>query len=390
MIVYKTDQYDLFRCTAADCPYTCCARWNIEIDEKTDRYYQTLDTEFGRFLNESIDRSSGRSLIKLDKNGCCPLLSPEGLCRVQMELGAAGLSNLCRDYPRLVFVEGGFVTQVTSSACVEVARELLTHEEPLRLLRADIDLPEAEAELSDTVESERGPLLERALQTSVRLLQDEKLDIGRRQRLFLLFHQALRETLRSDGTARTEALLAVFSDPAQYRGLLLGKDESPFELSTKVRIFKELCDVLMVQEASIETAVLFNYVLNYLLSIENDAAAQKQVREYFARLDTGKHAREQENVLVDRLLKGGYLGKAFDGDVYLQAAYIVVYNQLLRVFSAFGSARKGALLPVDRRARYLSAISKGFEHNGTARKRFQAKLRGDGLLELPFLLRLIS
>ena len=388
MIVYRTDQYDGFRCIAADCPYTCCARWNIDVDEKTDRYYRTLDTEFGKLLNESIDRSPEGIRMKLDERGRCRMLSREGLCRVQAELGAEALCRICKDFPRMAQTAGNFMLWSTSAACPEAARELLTHREPLRLLRAKAAPPEdARVPAFTEEDAARGPLLERALQTSVRLLQDEKLDIGRRQRLFLLLHQALRETLRSDGTARTEALLAVFSDPAQYRGLLLGKDESPFELAAKVRLFRELCDILLTEEATGLTATFFGYGLKRLTSIENDARGQKKVREYFARLDTGKHAREQENVLVDCLLKG-YLGKAFDGDVYLQAAYVVVYNQLLRVFSALGSTEK--LLSVNDRAIYLCAISRGFEHNGTAHERFQAKLRGDGLLELPFLLRLIS
>ena len=51
----KPHFYDKFICTAGDCPDTCCAGWQIMIDEESLERYENEPGEFGKILRNSID-----------------------------------------------------------------------------------------------------------------------------------------------------------------------------------------------------------------------------------------------------------------------------------------------------------------------------------------------
>ena len=51
----KPHFYDKFVCTAGDCPDTCCAGWQIMIDEDSLKKYKNVQGEFGKRLHNSIN-----------------------------------------------------------------------------------------------------------------------------------------------------------------------------------------------------------------------------------------------------------------------------------------------------------------------------------------------
>ena len=53
----KPHFYDKFVCTAGDCPDTCCAGWQIMIDEASLDRYGKETGEFGTRLRNSIESS---------------------------------------------------------------------------------------------------------------------------------------------------------------------------------------------------------------------------------------------------------------------------------------------------------------------------------------------
>lgn len=46
----KPHFYDKFVCTAGDCPDTCCAGWQIMIDDASLEKYKNVQGEFGKRL----------------------------------------------------------------------------------------------------------------------------------------------------------------------------------------------------------------------------------------------------------------------------------------------------------------------------------------------------
>ena len=95
----KPHYYDDFQCTADRCPDTCCAGWQIVIDEDSLEKYSQERGPFGNRLYASIDWEEG---IFRQRKGRCSFLDENNLCDLYKELGKDALCKTCRMYPRHV------------------------------------------------------------------------------------------------------------------------------------------------------------------------------------------------------------------------------------------------------------------------------------------------
>ena len=80
MLYCKTDLYDGFSCIAGDCPDTCCAGWQIVIDEESLERYEAVPGDFGRRLRASIDDEEGIFCQSEDRR--CAFLNDQDLCDI--------------------------------------------------------------------------------------------------------------------------------------------------------------------------------------------------------------------------------------------------------------------------------------------------------------------
>ena len=54
MILRVPEYYEKFSCIASRCKDSCCAGWEIDIDEDSYAYYNSVEGEFGTRLKESM------------------------------------------------------------------------------------------------------------------------------------------------------------------------------------------------------------------------------------------------------------------------------------------------------------------------------------------------
>ena len=381
---YKEDFYDAFQCAGSECPYTCCnCTWKIEVDKKTDAYYQSLDGTFGAWVNERIDRSRDIAYMKMHTNGLCSVLTEEGLCGIQLELGEMALCDTCRSFPRRTIrssaANAAFISM--SPACPVVSRELLTRRKPIRLI---------EGEMYSDRELPSSAFLRTAFFRSFAVLQDRNRDIAQRQKLFLLLNQALQEVHTAQDEKKGELLLAFFEKPDNYRAMVPPNKEESFQLAGKLRILRDICPIVLEVNPFLESFMLMTRALEYLRTLEGSEREEEEIRTWFRRLDSGRHEAAQENMLVNALLRYYHCGDFFADDFFRKAGFIVLLNQFLRIFAAVGSASAGKLLDIDERSLYSCYLSRGFEHNKSCRERISETLLQNQLLELPFLFQIIS
>lgn len=125
-----------FRCIAGACPDTCCAGWEVDLDEDTLRRYRQLPGAVGDEIRSAICQEDDYTFFRL-KNGQCPFLNKEKLCRLILALGEDSLSVTCREHPRFWEEYGNTRETCLSISCPEAARLLL--EEPLELCVQETD-----------------------------------------------------------------------------------------------------------------------------------------------------------------------------------------------------------------------------------------------------------
>lgn len=130
----KPHYYDAFRCSADKCPDTCCAGWQIMIDDDSLERYLELRSGFGSRIVNSVDWEEG---CFLQHKGRCALLSENNLCDMVLELGEEYLCETCSRYPRHMEEFKGVREMSLSLSCPVAAEMILGCKEGLRLLQEE-------------------------------------------------------------------------------------------------------------------------------------------------------------------------------------------------------------------------------------------------------------
>lgn len=97
---FAPDYYENFRCIAGACKHNCCIGWEIDIDEFTLDYYNSVDGEMGDRLKKHILYEGETPHFCMVENERCPFLNEKNLCDIISSLGEDALCDICADHPR--------------------------------------------------------------------------------------------------------------------------------------------------------------------------------------------------------------------------------------------------------------------------------------------------
>jgi len=100
MKLYAPAYYKDFSCIADRCRHSCCIGWEIDVDDDTLQYYQTLDGDYASAIRDSID-TTDTPHFALAAHDRCPHLDEHGLCRIIKTYGHNALCEICREHPRI-------------------------------------------------------------------------------------------------------------------------------------------------------------------------------------------------------------------------------------------------------------------------------------------------
>lgn len=146
MYYRKPHYYDKFSCTAEQCPDTCCAGWQIVIDENSLEKYSNVSGDFGIRLLNSIN---WREEIFEQYEKRCSFLNAENLCDIYKELGADALCDTCRLYPRHIEEFENLREFSLSLSCPVAAKMILQCQESVRFLEEEDEKEEGEEDFED-------------------------------------------------------------------------------------------------------------------------------------------------------------------------------------------------------------------------------------------------
>lgn len=140
-----------FKCIASECEDTCCAGWEIVIDEETNDVYQKVEGKFGDKLRSKIVDDDGDNIFILNGNNC-PFLNKNNLCEIYKELGAESLCYTCRQYPRYEEEFLDLKEMGISLSCPEAARIILRNCKTTEFeLSEDNEVGESEEYINENV-----------------------------------------------------------------------------------------------------------------------------------------------------------------------------------------------------------------------------------------------
>lgn len=181
MKYHKPSFFDQFKCIGSACTDTCCAGWEIEVDETTAEGYLTEKGAFGDRLRREIGSEPGEYFFKL-KNNRCPFLNKENLCDIFINLGEDRLCDICREHPRFYNWFGDYTEVGLGLCCEEAERLLFSDSKPLTFVE------EVHTDASDLLddESEECEQMLEERKAIFSILQNRKKNIGARLKRLLL------------------------------------------------------------------------------------------------------------------------------------------------------------------------------------------------------------
>lgn len=145
MLTVYPDYYPTFKCIAAECRHTCCAGWEIDIDEESLARFRKTEGAMGVRLRAAISEGEEPHFI-LQEGERCPFLNERNLCDLILYGGEEMLCQICTDHPRFrTFLPSR--TEVGLGLCCEAAGALiLGREAPMTLIRSGETEPPDEEE----------------------------------------------------------------------------------------------------------------------------------------------------------------------------------------------------------------------------------------------------
>lgn len=319
MYYRKPQYYNNFTCTADRCPATCCAGWQIVIDEKYLEKYNHVQGEVGIRLQKSIDWEEG---VFHQYNRRCAFLNEENLCDLYRELGAESLCDTCRLYPRHIEEFEEVREFSLSLSCPVAAEMILEQKEPVRFLEeTDEVLEEEDYEDFDSILYD---WLEEAREVLFGILQNRKLSISTRMALILNTADLAQKAL-DHGT-----LLELNLDEEIQNFLESSQNTENRNLKTKsLKIRKKMLKDLQKLEVLREEWPRTLERLEQQLYAQDEGYYQ-QIRQEFRRQMQGTEEQKQQWEIYKEQLLLFFLYTYFCGAVYDDMIYT---KAVLAVFS---------------------------------------------------------
>lgn len=228
--------YKKFQCIAGECPDTCCAGWQIVIDDRTREKYRRAEGAFGNRLHNSID---WKESCFQQYEGRCAFLNDENLCDIYQEAGKEMLCRTCRNYPRHIEEFEGSREISLSLSCPEAARLILSSREPVQFLTAE---KEGEEEYED-FDFFLYTKLTDARDLMIRLLQDRREPVSLRIAMVLSLGHDLQRRIRSGQLFLVDQLLERYGKEGAFRRMEERIKPYRVDKKSRSRLVRELFEI---------------------------------------------------------------------------------------------------------------------------------------------------
>lgn len=316
---YKKPQYyDNFTCIADRCPDTCCAGWQIVIDDISLENYGKISGTFGERLQKSIDWKEG---IFRQNQRRCAFLNQENLCDLYRELGADRLCDTCRMYPRHVEEYEDLREFSLSLSCPVAAEMILGCKEQVRFLEEEDDVEEQEEEYED-FDIILFDWLEEAREVLLEVIQDRSLPVSARMLVLLnvsfLSQKALDQGILLEMDLSAEVEKAV----SESRKTSVQKQgEKVFQ--NKILLLKDLQKLEVLREEW--TELLHRLEKNlYARGVEDYEALREEFLESVQETSSQKKQWEiYEEQLLVFFVYTYFCGAVYDDMIYTKAVLAV-------------------------------------------------------------------
>ena len=214
-----------FKCIGSECIDTCCAGWDINIDEDTyDRYINStgelktlVSGKFRENKNNDSYLNKGNMILK-DINRC-PFLNESLLCDIHGNIGEENLCITCKRYPRVYNIVDGIYELSGLPSCIEVCNLGFRNKEKIDFIECERDVDTESIEIRRIIDTEAFEGSDSILQyfweirvNSINIIQNRNVSIEERFKLLSAFYLGIEKAYSKFDFDEIEDLIDAVSE----------------------------------------------------------------------------------------------------------------------------------------------------------------------------------
>ena len=318
--------YKKFRCIAGECPDTCCAGWQIQIDPASLRKYKKTKGPLGSRLKNEINWKEG---CFRQYGGRCAFLNEGDLCDLYLEGGGErAFCRTCRTYPRHIEEFEGLREISLSLSCPAAADLILNCGEPVRFLHAE---DEKEDEPYEDFDFFLFTKLEDARSLILRILQDRTHTFSVRAAAALSLAHDLQQRIDKNALFEADSLFDRYSSPGMWTwfesrlsALKLSEDYAERRREAENALFSILDRLEVLRDDWMP------YLVDARRTLKSAPALQKEEERSFSELFTEQTAEQLLVYFVFTYFCGAVYNANAYGKMKFSFAGMILIRELVR------------------------------------------------------------
>lgn len=345
-----------FKCIASQCEDTCCAGWEIVIDEEAYKKYENAQGNFGQRLRNEIVHRKDEKIFTL-KGDNCAFLNENKMCDIYANLGEDSLCYTCKMYPRHIEEFGNLREIGISLSCPEAARLILTHNK-----KVEFEVNEIEEDITsyNDIDALLFMNLIQCRRVIFHILQNRNIKLEHRISLVLKFTDEVQKLIDKDNLMAIKAVMEKFLDKDFIKDFINSLDRFKSNGNVKYHNMEEFFKVFKeLKHINPNDPLGLDDVLTCFWKGDNKEQfyldKHREFNEYYE-----DNLYKFENLLVYFIFR--YFMKAvFDYDVTAKVNTAVVSYLMIKELFVFKWTQKGEVTEEDA-VEIMHMYSKDIEH----------------------------
>jgi len=358
-----------FKCISSSCTDSCCAGWDINIDEDTyNKYINStgqlkllLEGKFTRNKDKQDSFNHGFMLLK-DENRC-PFLNSDMLCDIHGGDGQENLCITCKSYPRVFNIVDNVYEKSGLPSCIEICTRAFLNQDKMEFIETEEDIEEKNIEIRRIIDSEAFEGTESLLQyfwdirvISINIMQLRNFSIEERLNILKRFYEQIEKMYNSQNFDNIEELLEDFSGEVVNYEDLKGvdfKENNEFYISLRQ-------EELVKNIRSVRLKECVKEYKDGLLNQNNMCKYLEETHKYFNVLK--EYSYVFENYLVNQIFKD--LIPFSKGESLIESIKVIINSyRIIKAYVIGIAINSKTEITAEKIIRVIQALSKDIEHN---------------------------
>lgn len=357
-----------FKCICSSCTDSCCAGWDINIDEETYNKYVNSNGKFKELLegkyfeNKNEHDSFNHGFMVLKEESRCPFLNDNMLCDIHGGFGEENLCITCKSYPRVYNIVDDVYEKSGLPSCIEICTKAFLNKDKMEFVEGTEDILENEIEIRRIIDTEAFEGTDSLIQyfwdiriISINIIQNRNYSIEERLNILKNFYEQIKELHIAEEFYEIEELLEEFNkELVDYEALKGNKFIESKEFYQSL-----LEDELLNNIRSVKLNECIEEYKSGIIRVKN-ICDNREIHDYVKELEDNAHV--FENYLTNQIFKDLV---PFNKDESLMGSVNVLINsyRIIKAYVSGIAVNSEEEITGEKIIRVIQALSKEIEHN---------------------------